>query len=60
MKFLVSVRWHPPEQETPCTSAWVCSYVSGDSFNLTLRDASGITVLIPLELIESMQMDRKG
>ncbi|MBA0084818.1 MAG: hypothetical protein HRJ53_07475 [Acidobacteria bacterium Pan2503] len=60
MTFLVSVRWHPPEQQTPCTSAWLCSYVAGDIFNLTLKDASGIVVMIPLELIEYVQMERKG
>jgi len=60
MTFHVAVRWHPPEQDTPCTSAWLVRYVTGDIFNLTLKDVSGIVVMIPLELIESVQMERKG
>jgi len=60
MTFLVTVRWHPLGQETPCTAAWICHAIRGDAHHVILDDASGITVTIPLLQIENVLVERKG
>ena len=60
MCFLVSVRWHGTVPGEVYTHAWIVRYVRGDEFFLLLDDIAGIKISIPLELIEHVQMERKG
>jgi hypothetical protein len=60
MTFLVCVRWRPKLNEPVCSAQWIVESVRGDCYTLILDDVAGIQHSIPLTLIETVQIERKG
>jgi len=58
--FLVTVRWHPPNEQPTCTASWMVNAIRGDCFTLILDDLAGLEVRIPLAYIEHVEIHRKG
>jgi len=60
VRFLVTVRWHPWTNDNVETYQCVAKSVRGDSLRLVLDSEEGFEVHFLLEVIETVQMERKG
>jgi hypothetical protein len=60
MKFLVDVRWHIRKNDEVIESRWMVWGLSGNGTQLILEEVSGLRVVIPLDLIEFIRVQRRG